>query len=200
MDTVLEPLNRAFTFLKRYPNLDGSKLLEKEARGLIKALIKYNDKAETVHLSLIPDYAETAGLLEAEGKSLVTPDFVAEFTRKHCSRILSFDRINKKERTTLLLLAAKDGKLKDLKKQLDPTRKYREVFQNLLSEPAEVIRKKVVSMKSGDFQGMVKAVGLDAPRTRAGSISASKGAKENVIKQMLRDKKSDELMERLGNE
>jgi hypothetical protein len=200
MDKVLEPLEQAAEFLKRHPNLDGSRLLKKEATALVKALDKYNDKAQELELSLTPDYAETAALIASEGKSLVTPDFVREFTRKQCSTILDFNKINKKERDALLLLTAQNGKLQALRKQLDPTKKYRERFQRLLSESDEVIKLTIFAMKARDFQEIVKAAGLDAPRTKSGTVSTGKGAKEIVLKQILREKKSDELMERLSNE
>lgn len=200
MQEIREHLERAFRFLQRHPNLDGSKLLDKEALALTKALTKYNQKAGEVELSLKPAFAETAGIIEAEGKSLLTPAFVEEFTRKHCSRTLSFKKINKKERATLLLLAAQDEKLETLRKHLDPTKKHRESFQRLLGETEVVIRARVLAMKPGEFQGMVTAVGLDAPLTKSGSISTAKGAKEKVIKQVLRAKESDDLMESLRYE
>ena len=106
MDRILEPLERTFAFLKRNPNLDGSTLLKKEAITLVKALNKYNEKAEAVELSLTADYAEAAALLEGDGKSLVTAEFIRQFTSRHCTNTLSFNKANKKERTALLLQTA----------------------------------------------------------------------------------------------
>jgi hypothetical protein len=200
MDKILEPLTRASDFLRRYPNLDGSRVLNKEAAALVKALNKYNDKAAELELSLTPYYAETAAILEADGKPLVTPDFIRGFTGKYCSKTLSVSKVNKKEREALLKLAARDGKLQILRTQLDPTRKYREMFQRLLSESEDVIKQKILSMKAADFQGIVKGVGLDAPQTKAGAVSTSKGSKEAVLKQIFHVKRSDELMEDLTND
>jgi hypothetical protein len=198
MDRILEPLERTFAFLKRNPNLDGSTLLKKEAITLVKALNKYNEKAEAVELSLTADYAEAAALLEGDGKSLVTAEFIRQFTSRHCTNTLSFNKANKKERTALLLLAARDKKLTILKKQIDPSKKYREMYQKLLSETEKVIEKQVVAMKAGDFRGIVNAAGLDAPRTRGGAVSTAKAARNKVLQQIIRSKQSDELMDNLA--
>jgi len=200
MGKVLEPLERASAFLRRNPNLEDSRLLQKEAAALVKALVNYNEKAGEIELSLTPDYAETASLLDSDGKPLATPDFVRDFTQKHCSVTLSFPKVNKKERTALLLLAARDKKLKILRQQLDPSKKHREMFQRLLGESDQNIRQKILSMKAADFQGLIKAVGLDAPHTQSGAISTSRAAKEGAIKQILGAKRSDELMDSLSNE
>ena len=200
MKKIRESLQETLEFLNRYPNLDGSTLLKKEADSLWKALQKYNERAEEVGLSLTADFAETSSLLEGDGKNIVTPDFIKTFTRKHCSKILSFDKANKKERSELLLLAAKEKKLPILKKMIDPSKMYREMYQDIIKESTRGIEQKLLSMKPKDFQGLVNAVGLDAPRTKTGGISTSKTVRKNVLKQILRDKESDELMDALSGD
>jgi len=200
MDKVREPLQRAHGFLERNPNLDGSRLLKKEATALVKALNRYNEKTKEVELSLTPDFAETAAILEGDGRRLVTPDFVRDFTGKHCSETLTFSKANKKERTALLLLAAQDGKLRILKKKIDPSRKYREMYQSLLNESETIVEQRILEMKAADFRGIVNSAGLDAPRIKSGAVSTSKASRKKVLKQILRDKTSEELMDGLSGE
>ncbi len=200
METLLIMLQRTAQFLRRRPNLDGSILLRREARHLLRALKAYVEKAEEVELSLSADYAETAALIEGEGREFVTPEFVREFTRTHCTETLSFDRVNKKERTELLRLAARNDKLQALKRHLDPKEQYRELFRRLICLPDDDIEAAVMSMASGDFRGLAAASGLNVPRTETGTLSASKTARNKVLGQILGEKRSNELMDQLESD
>jgi hypothetical protein len=197
MAGVFESLEKACDFLRQHPDLDGSTLLKKETNALVKALGKFNEKAEEVKLSLTADYAEAAALLEGDGKPLATPAFIREFTKKHCTTTLSFSRANKRERTALLLRAARDGKLSILKELIDPSKKFRQMYQALLSKPTADIKREILAMKPAVFRGIVNAAGLSAPRTKAGAVSTAKTARKKVLHQIIRSKQSDKLMDSL---
>jgi hypothetical protein len=200
MVKVLAALERAVKFIGRHPNLDGSHLLKKESASLASALEKYNSKTQEIELSFIPGYAETQSLVEGEAKKRVTVDFIKKFTKKHCSTQLVFDKADKKARTALLVSAAKDNKLHQLQKDLDQNQKYRELFQELGELGEGNIKVKILSMAAKDFTSLVVANGLDAIRTKGGAVSCSKSAREKVLKQILRDKMSDELIRGIGTD
>ena len=200
MAKIFEALNTAFDFLFRRPNLDGSTLLKKESETLGKALEKYNGKAGEIELSLMPDFAETAAIVEGDGKSLITADFIKDFTSRNCSSKLVVPKADKKARTALLMLAARENKLGLLKQQLDPIQKYRELFHTLMKQHEAAIKDKIYKMKPADFANLVKAAGLDAIKTSKGTVSTSKASRDKVLKQILRDKQSDELMTGLAQD
>jgi hypothetical protein len=200
MVKVLAALEQALKFIGRYPNLDGSHLLKKESASLASALEKYNSKAEEIELSFLPDYAETQSLIEGEAKKRVTADFIKKFTKKHCSTQLVFEKADKKARMALLLSASKDNKLHQLRQDLDQNQRYREMFQELGESSEGDIKVKILNMAAKDFTGLVVANGLDAIRTKGGAVSSSKLAREKVLKQILRDKMSDELIRGIGTD
>jgi hypothetical protein len=200
MTMLLEALKRAADFVERHPKLERSHDLKKESESLGNALRKYNAKAEEMALSFTPNYAETSALLEGEAKSRVTVEFIKSFTQKNCSSPLVCAKSDKKARTALLILAARDGKLEQLKKALDQNQKYRERFQRLLEAAETEIKTKLIAMPAGDFKGLVTAVGLDALKTQSGAVSTSKASREKALKQILRDKASEELMSGLGGD
>jgi hypothetical protein len=200
MIKILDALKKALDFINRHPKLEGSQLLNKESESLASALGKYNSKAEEIELSLAPNYTETAVLIEGEAKSRVSVSFIKEFTKKYCSFQLVFQKADKKARTALLMLAAREDKLKELQRNLDQNQKYREMFHKLIGGKQSDIRAEIMNMPAKDFGGLVTAVALDAPRIKSGAVSSSKTAREKVLKQILRDKMSDELMIGLGRD
>lgn len=200
MTRLLEALSKAADFIERHPNLERSHLLKKESESLDKALEKYNQKSEEIGLSFAPNYAEAAALIEGDAKSRVTTAFIRDFTKKNCSSQLVLEKADKKARTALLMLAARDNKLEQLKTALDQKQKYRQIFQELLEATEREIKTRVMTIPAREFGSLVSAVGLDAPRTKSGSVSASKAAREKVLKQILRDKTSEELMVGIGQD
>jgi hypothetical protein len=98
------------------------------------------------------------------------------------------------------MLEAREDKLKELQRNLDQNQKYRKMFHNLIGGKQSDIRAEIMNMPAKDFGGLVTAVALDAPRTKSGAVSSSKTAREKVLKQILRDKMSDELMIGLGRD
>ncbi len=197
MGKIRNGLSNALAFLDRQPALEGSNLLKKESTSLANALEKYNAKTEEVELSLSPNFTEVAALVEGEAKSRVTTSFIKDFTNRHCSTKLVFQKSGKPARIALLLLAAREGRLDQLRQALDRSEKYREMYHHLMETKEDNIRAKILGMPATDFKGIVTAIGLDAPRIQSG-VSSSATARKQVLKQMLRDKKTDELMNGLG--
>ena len=174
----------------------GQTLLKKESTSLANALEKYNAKTEEVELSLSPNFTEVAALVEGEAKSRVTTSFIKDFTNRHCSTKLVFQKSGKPARIALLLLAAR-GKTGPTSSRPFRSEKYREMYHHLMETKEDNIRAKILGMPATDFKGIVTAIGLDAPRIQSG-VSSSATARKQVLKQMLRDKKTDELMNGLG--
>ena len=174
-------IKRITEFMERQPNLDSSILLKTEVQALCDAAEAYLVRAEEVELTLMPGYAETAALMEGDGRSIATVDFIRNFSKRYCTKILHPKRADKKARRSLLLLAAKDAKLEELRNQLDPDRKYRELAQRLLELDSKTIEKKILSMKSADFRALVTANGLDAHRTSSGQISCAKASRMKAL-------------------
>jgi len=189
---------RVMGFLKRQPDLDGSALLRTESAALAKALEKYIHKAEEIELTLKPEYAETLALIEGDGRSLATKDFIKKFSADNCSVLLSPAKTDKKARKELVLLAARENKLGKLKKALDPSRKYRELIKELLQLTEQQIAKRISRLKPAEFKGLVETNGLEASRTGSGAISTSAANKTKVVKQILHIKKSDQYLSGLG--
>lgn len=200
MARLTDALKKAEQFLTRHPSLEASTLLKKESATLIAALDKYSSKAEEIELSLTADFVVTADLVHGEAKNRVTKDFIRDFTKSHCSAPLVVVKADKKARTALLVLAAKDNKLPKLQELLDQSQRYREMLHQLLEKRESDIRQTILSMPSQDFGALVRAAGLDAPKTGTGAVSSSRKAREIVLKQVLRDKVSDQLMIRLGRD
>ncbi len=200
MVRLSEALRKATDFIERRPNLEGSHLLKRESESLSKALEKYNRKAEEIDLSLAPYYAETAALIEGDSKNRVTTKFIRDFTKKNCSTPLVFERADKKARLALLILAAREGKLEQLRGALDQKEKYRERYHELLKSTPNEITVELMAMPAGDFSALVNAVGFDAPRTTKGAISTARDARKKVLKQILRDKTSEDLMIGIGED
>lgn len=198
MVKVIDSVARVMGFLKRQPDLDGSALLKNESTALAKALEKYIHKAEEIELTLKPEYAETLALIEADGKSVATKDFIKKFSGENCSVMLSPAKIDKKARKELVLLAARDNKLGKLKKALDPSRKFRELIKELLQLTENEVTARVAALKPAEFKGLVEANGLEASRTGTGTISTSAASKTRVVKQILHIKNSDQYLTGLG--
>lgn len=198
MTRVIEPVKRVMDFLRRQPDLDGSALLKTESAILVKAVDKYLQKAEEIELTLKPEYAETLALIERDGKSLATKDFIRKFSSENCSVTLTTAKTEKKARKELVLLAARDNKLAKLKKALDPSRKFRELMKQLLELTEQEIAARVSALKPAEFRGLVEANGLEASRTRGGTISTSAVSKTRVVKQILHIKRSDQYLSGLG--
>jgi hypothetical protein len=174
-------IKRIADFMERQPNLDSSILLRSEVQALCDAAEAYLTRAEEIELTLMPDYAETAALMEGDGRNIATVDFIRNFSKCHCTKMLNPKRADKKARRSLLLLAAKDGKLKELRTQLDPDKKFRDLLQKLLELDSKAIEKKILGMKPADFRAMVTANGLDAHRTNSGEISCAKASRIKAV-------------------
>jgi hypothetical protein len=194
MSTVIAHVKSVLDFLKRQPDLDGSHLLKKESAALLKAVEKYLSRAEEIELSLCPDYLEAQALLEGEGKTLATVSFIKAFSRKHCSRSLAPVKADKKARSDLLLLAAADKRLSELKTALDPSKEFRDLMATLLKMGNGAITEQVLAMPAARFRCLVDANGLDAGRTAGGSVSTSKAARQKVVEQILHIKASDRTL------
>jgi hypothetical protein len=200
MSKLFEELKAATDFIKRRPKLEGSHLLKKESDSLLKALEKYNAKAGELDLSFTPGYTETAALIEGDAKSRVTVQFIKDFTRSHCSTQLVFEKADKKARTALLTRATRDGKLQKLQQVLDQRQRFRDMYHELLELADTEIKTRLLAMPAKDFCGLVTTIGLDAPRLKNSAVSASKASREKVLKQILRDKTSEELMSGIGGD
>lgn len=198
MTRVIESVDRVRDFLKRQPDLESSTLLKTETADLVKALEKYLQKAEEIESTLKPGYAETLALIEGDGKSIATKEFIRKFSSENCSHTINPAKTDKKVRKELVLLAAKDNKLSKLKKALDPSRKYRELIKDLLHLTEHEITKRVSALKPAEFKGIVEANGLEATRTKTGTISTSAANKAKVVKQILHIKQSDSYLSGLG--
>jgi hypothetical protein len=200
MANTMEALRRALDFLDRYPHLEGSNLLKTESERLATALEKYNSKAEGVELSLKPDFSEVAALIEGRAKRLLTASFIKDFAKKYCSTVLTVSRADKRARTDLLMLAAKEQKLQELRDVLDDSRKYRHMLHRLMDEKANEIQAKILNMPAEEFKALVEANGLDVIRTGTGKVSTKADSRKKTLKHILRDKTADDLMAGLGKD
>ena len=179
-------IKRITDFMERQPNLDSSILLRSETQALCDAAKAYLAKAEEIELTLKPGYAETAALMEGDGKSIATVDFIRGFSKRYCSETLDPKRADKSARKALLLLAAEDSKLDELRNKLDPEKKYRELLQKLLESDDKTIKDRILSMKPADFKALVTANGLDAHRTSSGEVSSAKASRMKALLTMRR--------------
>jgi hypothetical protein len=190
---------QAMEFLKRHPELDGALLLSKESAAVAKSLEKYLEQAHAVELTLQPEYAATIALVEGDGKAVATVEFIMKFTAKNCSRALKPHKADKKARKELVMQAAQDDKLIQLRKALDPKRKYRDLMAELIKKSEDSIKSQVFSMTPVSFRGLVEANGLDVPRTASGAISTSKVNRDKVVKQIVHIKQSDRYLAGLSD-
>lgn len=199
MPKIAKEVQAVMEFFERRPSLDGSNLLKKESAALQKALNNLLAKAGEIELSLQPGYAETENLVEGTGKPLCNKDFMREFSHKHLSKNLNPSKADKKARQELLKLAAQDGKLDELRKALDPQKKYRDMLQDLMKRDDAAVKKRVMSMKPVDFRGIVTANGFEAPETKSGAISTAKSARAKVLKQILNLMENSQYLDNFGS-
>jgi hypothetical protein len=199
MALVAGLLAQAIEFLKRHPELDGALLLRKESTPLAKSLEKYLRQALDIELTLKPEYAATIVLVEGEGKTVATAEFIKKFTAKNCSRTLKPAKADRKARKELVMQAAQDDKLTQLRKALDPKRKYRDLMAELIRTSEDSIRSQVIAMAPVAFRNLVEANGLAVQRTSAGAVSTAKVNREKVVKQIVHIKQSDHYLAGLSN-
>lgn len=191
---ILESVGEVTSFIKRRPELQRSKLLEKETRDLEKALAGYLAKAQEIEITLSPEYSEALALMNGDGKSLVTGDFMAKFCAENCGGSWAPTKRGKDGKKEFLLLVAKKNKLGKLKKALDPGKKYRELLAEMLLLTEKEIQQRISTIKADAFRGLVETNGFEAARTGRGAISTARENKTKVATQIIHMKKSDQCL------
>lgn len=200
MSDMTALLSGALEFTRRQPQLSSSGQLKRESEALFKALEKYCSKADEIEVSLTSGFAETLTLIEGSGKAIATREFIKEFSGSHLSSALSPTKSDKKARRDLVILAAKEGKLKRLRIDLDPAQKFRKMLLDLLKQDDKAITEKVMNMTPNVFRGIVASNGFDATHTATGAISTSQPTRKKVLKQILHMAASERCLSSFGDE
>ena len=139
----------------------------------------------------MPNYSEVASLLEGEGKSTATKDFMEGFGLKIVGERLDIPKSDKASRKRFLRLVAKSGKLGELRERLDPNKFYRGLFDELIRRDLSEIEIKISAMGAKELTGLVEANGLKAPRTSTGRVSKSKKTLKTILSQIEKIKLSE---------
>jgi hypothetical protein len=191
MNNLLSELLQAAKFLEEYPNLETSSDLASTVKSLEKSLLAFLAKAENLRLEQLPAYSEVAALLEGEGKGIATSEFMKNFCKTRLKAKFPAEKADKKTRAQFLKIVAKGDELMALKKDLDPYKKGRELFDELRKLDLTAIRQRLSKMDAKDLTMMVQANGLTAPKTGKGSVSKSKKSLDQIVSQIERVKLSE---------
>ena len=184
MNNLEVKINGILEFLKAYPNLVEGATLKKAFLNLEKAVDKALPLIEEAKLEELPNYSEVASLLEGEGKTIATKDFMEGFSFKIAGKRLDIPKSDKASRKRFLKLVAKSAKLGELRDRLDPNKFYRGLFDELIRHKLSEIEIKLSSMRAKELTGLVEANGLKAPRTKTGKVSKSKKTLKTILSQI----------------
>lgn len=188
MENLVSNLKIAIEFLETYPNLARGSLLKTVVSSLEKSLEKFLIKAEELRLEQMPSYPEVAYLLEGEGKSIASVDFMRKFCLSRLGEKITITKSDKATRKIFLEMVAKAGKLSTLRDDLDPNKVYRNLFDELVKNDLPTIEKKLWDMKPNDLTGIVEANGLKAPKTATGKVSKTKKSIQIILSQIAKIK------------
>jgi len=161
------------------------------AKSLGTSLNKFLAQAEDHELQYLPDYSEVAHLLETDGKSLASLEFMRNFIRIKLGQKFVAARADKATRLKFLKCVAKSGKLNDLKKELDPGKRYRDLFAKIVKLDLGILPTKLKELSSQDLTGLDEAIGFKAPRTGSGSVSKSRQSINHIVSQIQQIKLSE---------
>jgi hypothetical protein len=191
MNSLLPQLNKATELLSKYPEMEMSSQLTAVVKSLENSLGKFLAKAEDHELQYLPGYSEVAYLLEGEARSVANLEFMRNFSKVKLGQKFAATKADKPTRLRFLKWVAKAGKLNELKNELDPGKKYRDLFYNIVKLDAETLPGKLKELSSKELTGLVDANGFKAPRGAKGIVSKSKQSINQIVSQIREIKLSE---------
>ena len=171
MDNIVQNLKEVIWFIDKNPKLAGTADLEALTERLDKALNNYLNKTRDIVITTMKGYPEAYALLEGDGKAIANKLFMHDFAKKYFNESFEPENANAKTRKMFLKLAAKNNKLSKLMTELDPNKKYREKFLELIKLDLKEIQSSIVGMKPTLRKNFLDANGIDYYKTPTGKFS-----------------------------
>ncbi len=190
MSNLLIELEQAVEFLRKYPKLEGTDDLKSVSKKLSESLGKFLVKAEDMQLEQLPGFSEVSSLIEGDGKKIAKADFMNKFCRTHLRESLKATRADRATKRKFLRLVAKGNKLEELKKQLDPHQRFRDLFDELVRLDSDDLREKLSQLTPSDLTGLCKANGIKALMTATGMVSRRPKSLDQIVSQIEQVKRS----------
>ncbi|MGB6067612.1 MAG: hypothetical protein WBG50_22630 [Desulfomonilaceae bacterium] len=191
MNSLVSELREAAEFLEKYPKLETSSDLAAPLKSLSKTLVTFLGKAETLRLEQLPGYAEVAALLEGDGKAVATPEFMQNFCKAKLKQRFTAAKADKKSRAQFLKIVAKGDRLMAVKKELDPKKRGRDLFDELRRLDLNLVKGRLSAMPAKDLTLLVEANGFAAPKTGTGLVSKKGKSLDQIVSQISQVKLSE---------
>jgi hypothetical protein len=184
MNNLIPQLNKATELLSKYPEMERSSHLTTVVKSLGNSLGKFLAKAEEHEMQYLPGYSEVAYLLEGEARSVADLKFMQNFSQLKLGQKFPASRADKPTRLKFLRCVAKAGKLSDLRTELDPGKRYKDLFDQIVKLDAETLAEKLKELSSRDLTGLVDANKLKAPRVAREIVSKRKQSIDQIVAQI----------------
>ena len=184
MNNLKQNLEEVIQFIEREPKLADGGDLEVLTKRLDNAVNNYLKKSQDIELERRDGYPEAYALLEGEGRIIADISFMNAFAKRNFKEEFKAPNAGATTRKKFLKLAAKYNVLKKLMDELDPNKKFRAEFIEILKLNLDEIESKIRKMTAARRKKLLDKNGIEYAKTQAGNVAMGRKSIDLIISQI----------------